>query len=79
MVSLGGVAVVTLLGYQAIPVNAITIGFGYLLLVLIIASLWGFVEAAVASVAATLTFNFYFLPPVGKLNRRASACWASLV
>jgi len=30
----------------------------------IIASVWGFLEAAVASVASTLAFNFFFLPPV---------------
>jgi two-component system, OmpR family, sensor histidine kinase KdpD len=66
--SLAGVAALTYLGYRVIPVNATTAGFAYLLLVLVLASTWGFVEAAIASIAATLTFNFYFLPPIGKLT-----------
>jgi two-component system, OmpR family, sensor histidine kinase KdpD len=59
------VAVVTVVAYRLIPVNGTTAGFAYLLLVLVVASTWGFVEAAIASAAATLTFNFFFLPPVG--------------
>jgi DNA processing protein len=48
--SLAGVAIVTVVGARVLPgVNATTIGFAYLLLVLVIASTWGFIEAAVAS------------------------------
>jgi hypothetical protein len=35
-------------------VNAITVGFTYLLFILIIASTWGFVESFILSIAATL-------------------------
>jgi two-component system sensor histidine kinase KdpD len=64
--SLAGVAVITYVAYRPqVPTYATTVGFAYLLLVLIIASTWGFVEAALASVVATLTFNFFFLPPLG--------------
>ena len=65
LVSVAGVAAVTIAAYRLIPVNATTAGFAYLLLVLVVASTWGFVEAAVASAAATLAFNFFFLPPIG--------------
>jgi two-component system sensor histidine kinase KdpD len=68
LISLGGVALVTWAGNSLIPINATTVGFGYLLLVLIIATVWGYMEAIVASLAATLTFNFFFLPPVGTLT-----------
>ena len=64
-VSLTGVALITFVGYRFVPINATTQGFAYLLFVLIIASTWGFLEASVTSVAATLTFNFFFLPPYG--------------
>ena len=60
LISLAGVALLTYAGYSLFPVNATTQGFAYLLLVLIIASIWGFFEASVTSVAATLTFNFFF-------------------
>jgi len=64
--SLAGVAIITYVAYRPqVPTYATTVGFAYLLLVLIIATTWGFVEAAVVSIVATLTFNFYFLPPLG--------------
>jgi len=39
---------------RALPVNAATVGFGYLIVVLSIASTWGLREAVVASVGGTL-------------------------
>jgi two-component system sensor histidine kinase KdpD len=68
LISLGGVAIVTWLANSFVPVNATTAGFGYLLLILLVAAVWGFVESVTASIAATLTFNFYFFPPIGKLT-----------
>ncbi len=68
LISLGGVALITWAASSYVHVNQTTAGFAYLVLVLVIASVWGFVEALVASVAATLAFNFFFLPPIGTLN-----------
>ena len=63
--SLAGVAIITWIAYRPeVPTYATTVGFAYLLLVLIIATTWGFVEAALISIVATLTFNFFFLPPL---------------
>ncbi len=76
--SLAGVGALTLGAYRLIPVNATTAGFAYLLLILVIASEWGFVEAAAASVAATLAFNFFFLPPVGTLTIADPQNWVAL-
>jgi len=78
LLSLVGVALVTWTGHSLVPVNAATIGFAYLLLVLIVASVWGFVEAALASLAATLTYNFYFLPPVGRFTIADPQNWVAL-
>jgi two-component system sensor histidine kinase KdpD len=77
-VSLAGVALVTWVGHTFFLANTTTIGFAYLLLVLIIASVWGFVHAAVASIAATLTFNFFFLPPVGRFTIADPQNWVAL-
>jgi two-component system, OmpR family, sensor histidine kinase KdpD len=76
--SLSAVAVVTFVGHRVIPVNATTVGFGYLLLVLILASTWGFLEAALSSVLATLLFNFFFLPPVRTFTIADPQNWAAL-
>jgi two-component system sensor histidine kinase KdpD len=78
LVSLAGVVAVTWIGSSVVPVNATTIGFAYLLLVLVVASLWGFFEAAVASVASTLTFNYFFLPPVGRFTIADPQNWVAL-
>jgi len=78
VVSLAGVALLTYAGYSLFPVNATTQGFAYLLLVLIVASIWGFLEASIASVAATLTYNFFFLPPVGRFTIADPQNWVAL-
>jgi two-component system sensor histidine kinase KdpD len=77
-VALTGVAVLTYAAYRVLAVNATTAGFGYLLLVLVIASTWGFVEAAVASIAATLTLNFFFFEPIGTLTIEDPKNWVAL-
>ena len=58
-----GVAAITWIAYAVVSVNSTTAGFAYLLFVLVIASTWGFFEAALSSVLATLTFNFFFFEP----------------
>src|SRR5262245_10163224 len=78
LMSVAGVVVVTFVAYRVIPVNATTAGFAYLLYVLVIASFWGFPEASIASVAATLTFNFFFFPPVGTLTIADPNNWVAL-
>ncbi len=78
LLSLSGVAIVTYTAYTVIPHNPTSVGFAYLLLVLIIASTWGIVEATLASLAATLTFNFFFFPPVGKFTIADPQNWVAL-
>lgn len=76
--SLGAVAALTLAGHGLLAVNAATAGFGYLLLILVIASTWGFPEALAASLAATLAFNYFFFPPVGALTIADPRNWVAL-
>ncbi len=78
LLSAGGVAIITFFARQVIPVNPTTVGFAYLLFILIVASTWGFVEACLASVLATLTFNFFFLPPVGEFTIADPQNWIAL-
>jgi two-component system, OmpR family, sensor histidine kinase KdpD len=73
-----GVIIITWVAYAVIPVNATTVGFAYLLYVLIIASTWGFLEASISSIAATLAFNFFFLPPVGTFTVADPQNWVAL-
>src|SRR4051794_26198874 len=64
LTALAAVGVVTVVGEQVLRLNALTVGFTYLVVVLVIASAWGFVESVLASIAATLCFNYFFFPPV---------------
>jgi two-component system, OmpR family, sensor histidine kinase KdpD len=78
LLSLAGVAVVTYIAFTVIPQNPSTVGFAYLLLVLLIASTWGLPESTLASLAATLAFNLFFLPPIGKLTIADPQNWVAL-
>jgi two-component system, OmpR family, sensor histidine kinase KdpD len=78
LISLACLAAVTFAAHGIFQVNATTAGFAYLLLVLVVASNWGFVEASVTSIAATLAFNFYFFPPVGTFNIADAHNWIAL-
>ena len=71
-------ALITFFGYSVIPVNATSVGFAYVLLVLTVATFFGFVEALFASVAAMLTFNYFFLPPVGRFTIADPQNWVAL-
>ena len=59
-------------------VNQTTTGFAYLLTVLFIASAWGLTQTIVASVVAMLCYNFFFLPPIGKLTIADPQNWIAL-
>ena len=78
LASLLAVAAITFLCSRVIPVNPTTVGFAYLLGILAIAATWGLVESSVASVAAMLCFNFYFLPPVGMFTISDPQNWVAL-
>jgi two-component system sensor histidine kinase KdpD len=64
-VSVVAVAAVTALFRLLLHVNNTTVALTLLMVILAISARWGLVEATVASVAAVLGFNFFFLPPVG--------------
>ncbi len=78
LLSLAGLAALTFAAHNIFQVNATTAGFGYLLVVLVVASSWGFIEASITSIAATLAFNFFFFPPVGTFNIADAHNWVAL-
>ncbi len=74
MVSLGAIVSV----YRWLdPANRTTIALTLLLLVLLLAR-WGLRYAVVTSLAATVCYNFYFLPPVGTLTIADPQNWLTL-
>ena len=65
LVALGGVALVTLLLFPfQTQVNSTAIALALLLVVLIVATVFGSRPALLASIIGVLSFNFFFLPPL---------------
>ncbi len=73
-----GLLALTVVVRRFVSVNATTVGFAYLLLVLTVASTWGFIEASILSIAAAVAFNFFFLPPVGTFAIADPQNWVAL-
>jgi two-component system sensor histidine kinase KdpD len=77
-VALIAVGLITVVFNRVIPVNATTVGFIYLVVILVVATAWGFIEALIASVAAMLCLNYFFLPPVGQFTIADPQNWVAL-
>ena len=71
------VAATTLAG-RLLGANATTAGFLFLLAVLFLTLRWGLLAGAAASIASTLAFNYFFLPPLHTLSISDPANWAAL-
>lgn len=71
-------ALIVLLG-RATGANAITVGFLLLTAVLGLATWGGWTVGAMASVAATLCLNYFFLPPTGTLSIQEPSNWVALL
>lgn len=64
-VSAGAVdALITWFYFKVVHVNQTTVGFTFLLAILAVAASWGLWCAIFMSVAATLAYNYFFLPPL---------------
>ena len=79
LASMALVAATVLVYYRFLPVNATTVALTMLLAILGIATRWGLTESLVASVAAVLGFNYFFLPPVGTFTIADPQNWVTLI
>lgn len=77
-VSLGIVAAITFLYARLFPANSATVGLTLLLAILVVSTVWGIVVSIVTSVAGVLAFNYFFLPPVGRLTIADPQNWMAL-
>jgi two-component system sensor histidine kinase KdpD len=58
--------------------NVTTVAFTYLLAILGVSALWGLWISVFMSLAATLTYNYFFLPPVGTFTIADPQNWVAL-
>ena len=73
------VIAITLFYRKLLHVNDTTIALTFLLSILAVSTVWGMAVSVAMSVAAMLAFNFFFLPPVGKLAVADAQNWVALI
>jgi len=72
------VAGIVLLFFGWLHVNPTTIGFSFLLAVLLISTTWGLRYATFTAILATAAYNFFFLPPLFKFTIADPQNWIAL-
>ena len=77
-VSLVVIAAITTLFRKFLHVNQTTVALSFLLAILAVSAVWGMAVSTVMSLIAMLTFNYYFLPPVGTLTITDPQNWVAL-
>jgi two-component system sensor histidine kinase KdpD len=74
----GALAGIVLVYRHWLHVNPTTVALTLLLLILLLAAEWGLRYAVVVSVAATVCYNFFFLPPAGTFTISDPQNWLAL-
>ncbi|HZU41092.1 MAG TPA: DUF4118 domain-containing protein [Terriglobales bacterium] len=70
---------ITVIYFRWIHVNPTTVGFTFLLAVLIISAVWGLRYAIFMALLATAAFNYFFLPPVLHFTIADPQNWVALL
>jgi len=78
LINLALVAVIVVVFHLFVHLNPTTVGFTFLLAVLVISAAWGLRQAIFFSVIATLAYNFFFLPPLGTFTIADPQNWVAL-
>jgi two-component system sensor histidine kinase KdpD len=71
-------ALIVVVYSRLLHVNPTTVALTFFLAVLSVAAAWGLRYAIPLSIAATLCFNFFFLPPVGTFTIADTGNWVAL-
>jgi len=73
------VAGITVFFRKTLPhVNQTTVALSLLLAILAVSAVWGMAVSVLMSVASMLTFNYFFLPPVGTFTVTDPQNWVAL-
>jgi two-component system, OmpR family, sensor histidine kinase KdpD len=72
------VCVITAVYFTALHVNPTTVGFTFLLAILIVSAAWGLRYATFVAVLATLAYNYFFLPPLLRFTIADPQNWVAL-
>ena len=72
------IAVIVFFYTRVVRLNPTTVALTLLLAILIVSANWGLTIAVFMSFVAALAFNFFFLPPVGRLTIADTQNWVAL-
>jgi len=77
LVAFAGIPAVTAIG-RGMNLSPITIGFAFVIVVLVASLRGGLPAGTFASIAATLSYNFFFFPPLYTFTIHEAANWVAL-
>src|SRR5579859_5239636 len=77
-VSLAVLAAIILFYRHVLRVNQTTVALSFLLAILAVSAVWGMAVSVFMSVLAMLSFNYFFLPPVGTFTVTDPQNWVAL-
>lgn len=77
-VSIVALAGIILFHRYVTHVNQTTVALSFLLAILAVSAVWGMAVSVFMSVVAMMSFNYYFLPPVGTLTIADPQNWVAL-
>jgi len=78
-VAVAGIALETLAIYPLAHIaNVASLGVVYVLAVVVVATYWGISLGLATAIASALAFNFFHLPPVGRLTLADDRNWVAL-
>jgi two-component system sensor histidine kinase KdpD len=72
------VSAITFVYFRWLHVNPTTVGFSFLLFVLLTSSFWGLGYAIFTAILATAAYNFFFLPPVLRFTIADPQNWIAM-
>lgn len=78
IISAAVVGLITGVFFLWVHVNPTTVGFAFLLAILIVSAAWGLRYAIFISVTATLAYNYFFLPPLLRFTIADPQNWVAL-
>ena len=76
---MAALSAIVAVGRWVVPINATTAALYMLLVVLGSATAWGLAESIFTSVIGMLSFNFFFLPPIGNFTIADPENWVALL
>jgi two-component system sensor histidine kinase KdpD len=78
IVSAALVCAITAGFFRSLHVNPTTVGFAFLLAILIVSAVWGLRYAIFMAVLSTLAYNYFFLPPLLRFTIADPQNWVAL-